>query len=65
MCVGCGVKTLIYFKDSVAVVTGGTNGIGFALAKAALLKGAKVVIADIREYAVADAAVERFGKVKS
>lgn len=43
-------------QGSVAVVTGGASGIGFALAKGALARGAKVVIADIREDALADAA---------
>lgn len=79
-------------KGSVAVITGGASGIGFALAKGAQSRGAKVVISDIREdalsearkkltdsgdvlavradvanyddvAALADAAVERFGKV--
>lgn len=78
-------------KDSVAVVTGAASGIGLALAKGAQARGAKLVIADIREEALreaqqqltggevlsvrtdvanfaevtalADAAVERFGKV--
>ena len=80
------------FKDSVAVVTGGASGLGFALAKAAQARGSKLVIADIREdalkaaeaelsvggdvmtfrvdvskgeelQALADATIERFGKV--
>lgn len=43
------------FQDAVAVVTGGAGGIGFALAKGAQARGARVVIADIREDALAEA----------
>ncbi|WP_434576873.1 SDR family NAD(P)-dependent oxidoreductase [Thermoanaerobacterium thermosaccharolyticum] len=35
------------FKDKVAVVTGGANGIGHALAQEAIKRGMKVVIGDI------------------
>jgi len=43
------------FAGKVAVVTGGASGIGLALAKAAVSRGAQVVIADIREDALAEA----------
>lgn len=46
------------FSNAVAVVTGGASGIGLALARGALKRGAKVVIADIREDALADARAE-------
>jgi len=36
----------------VAVVTGGTSGIGFALADALVRRGVNVMIADIREDAI-------------
>ena len=42
-------------SGSVAVVTGGASGIGFALARGARDRGARVVIADIREDALAEA----------
>lgn len=42
-------------KDAVAVVTGAASGIGFALARGAQARGAKLVLADIREDALADA----------
>lgn len=44
------------FKKKVAVVTGGASGIGFALAKKALLEGMKVVIADIEQETLQQAA---------
>lgn len=42
-------------KGTVAVVTGAGSGIGFALAKGAQARGAKLAISDIREDALADA----------
>ncbi|PKQ06708.1 MAG: hypothetical protein CVT73_09665 [Alphaproteobacteria bacterium HGW-Alphaproteobacteria-12] len=47
-------------SGKVAVVTGGASGIGFALASGALARGAKVVIADIRDAALAEA-MEKLG----
>jgi len=45
-------------QGTVAVVTGGASGIGLALAHGAVARGAKVVIADIRDEALAAAAAE-------
>ena len=44
--------------DSVAVVTGAGSGIGFALASAAVRHGCKVVLADIREEPLQEAATK-------
>ena len=46
------------FRDKVAVVTGGASGIGRALAQCALDAGMKVVIADINQAALDEAAAE-------
>ncbi len=49
---------MIDFKDRVAFVTGGANGIGIGLVRALLAQGCKVAIADIRQNAIDDALAE-------
>ena len=44
------------FENRVAVVTGGASGIGLALATRFAERGAKVVLADVEQRALADAA---------
>jgi NAD(P)-dependent dehydrogenase (short-subunit alcohol dehydrogenase family) len=46
------------FKDRVAVITGGAGGIGAAMAKAFAERGAKIVLADLDEPALAGAVRE-------
>ena len=46
------------FKDRVAVITGGAGGIGSAMAKAFAARGAKIVLADLDEPALAGAVRE-------
>jgi NAD(P)-dependent dehydrogenase (short-subunit alcohol dehydrogenase family) len=46
------------FKDRVAVITGGAGGIGSAMAKAFAAHGAKIVLADLDESALAGAVRE-------
>jgi len=44
------------FKDKVAVITGGAGGIGMAMARAFAARGAKIVLADLDEPALAASA---------
>jgi NAD(P)-dependent dehydrogenase (short-subunit alcohol dehydrogenase family) len=46
------------FKDRVAVITGGAGGIGSAMARAFAARGAKIVLADLDEPALAGAVRE-------
>jgi len=57
----------IDIKGSVAVVTGGANGIGKGIVKALLTRGASVVIADIEEPVIAETVKElsQFGPLDS
>ena len=49
---------MLEIKDSVAVITGGARGIGFAIAKRWVEQGGKVVIGDILEEQMQEAAEE-------
>jgi 3-oxoacyl-[acyl-carrier protein] reductase len=54
---------MLEIKDSVAVITGGGSGIGFSLAKYWVENGGKVVIGDVVESALEQAAEELKGDV--
>jgi 3-oxoacyl-[acyl-carrier protein] reductase len=54
---------MLKIKDSVAVITGGASGIGLALAKYWLESGGKVVIGDVVETTLKQAAQELEGDV--
>ncbi len=56
---------MLEIKDSVAVITGGASGIGLACAQYWALKGGKVVIADVNETALSQAAGQIEGEVHS
>ncbi len=49
-------------EDGVAVITGAASGIGYALAEEALRRGMKVVVSDVREEALAEAAAKLTGQ---
>jgi NADP-dependent 3-hydroxy acid dehydrogenase YdfG len=49
-------------EGGVAVITGAASGIGYALAEEALRRGMKVVVSDIREEALAEAAQKLTGQ---
>ncbi|UCD31485.1 MAG: SDR family oxidoreductase [Desulfobacterales bacterium] len=54
---------MLDIKDAVAVITGGASGIGLAVAKYWLQKGGKVVLGDIAEDALEQAAADMNGDV--
>lgn len=56
---------MLEIKDSVAVITGGSGGIGLALANYWVSKGGKVVLADIAEEALANAKKQLGGEVET
>lgn len=49
---------MLEIKDSVAVITGGARGLGFAIAKHWVENGGKVVLADVLEETLEEAAAE-------
>lgn len=54
---------MLEIKDAVAVITGGASGIGLAMAKYWVQNGGKVVLADMAEELLTDAAREIQGEV--
>lgn len=54
---------MLEIKDSVAVITGGASGIGLSMAKYWAQKGGKVVLADVAEDLLAEAARNIDGEV--
>ena len=54
---------MLEIRDSVAVITGGTGGIGISLARYWLSKGGKVVLADVMEKALEQAEKDLNGEV--
>ena len=52
---------MLEIKDAVAVITGGSGGIGKALAKFWVQNGGRAVIADIAEQALKTAAKDKKG----
>ena len=54
---------MLEIKDSVAVITGGSGGIGMSLAEYWLSRGGKVVLADVAKEALADAAKKLDGDI--
>ena len=56
---------MLEIKDSVAVITGGSGGIGMALARYWTANGGKVVLADVAEEALENAKAELGGETVS
>jgi 3-oxoacyl-[acyl-carrier protein] reductase len=54
---------MLKIKDSVAVITGGASGIGLAVARYWLKQGGKLVLGDVADDALAQAAEELKGEV--
>jgi len=54
---------MLEIRESVAVITGGTGGIGISLARYWLSKGGKVVLADVMEKALEQAERDLKGEV--
>jgi 3-oxoacyl-[acyl-carrier protein] reductase len=54
---------MLEIKDSVAVITGGASGIGLAVARYWLKQGGKLVLGDVMEEGLAQAAAELNGDV--
>ena len=54
---------MLEIKDAVAVITGGSGGIGMALAKYWVTRGGKAVLADVAEEALEKAKIELGGDV--
>ncbi|MBI9090279.1 MAG: SDR family NAD(P)-dependent oxidoreductase [Desulfobacterium sp.] len=54
---------MLEIKDSVAVITGGSGGIGYALAEYWIARGGKVVLADIQTEALENAKHQLKGDV--
>ncbi len=54
---------MLEIKDSVAVITGGASGIGFAFGRFWLQQGGRVVLADITEKGLAEAAARLEGEL--
>jgi NAD(P)-dependent dehydrogenase (short-subunit alcohol dehydrogenase family) len=50
-------------KDKVAIVTGGANGIGYAIARRYVAEGARVAVADI-DAAAGEAAARTLGHAR-
>ena len=55
---------MLEIKDAVAVITGGSGGIGITLAKYWVAQGGKVLLADVAEEALAKAKDKTSGKVQ-
>ena len=56
---------MLEIKDAVAVITGGSGGIGMALARYWLSQGGKAVLADVAEEALEKAKMELGGEVET